>query len=108
VWHALSKKPSFLFVVAIFDFVLRSYWPLHLARAAPGYSQWVVVNYCKFCQITPLIFCVPYLGICKSQNVLVNIYCNSANELFVCRNYCFAVTRSCLHFWRWSGRIYNN
>jgi len=25
VWHALSKKPSFLFVVAIFDFVLRSY-----------------------------------------------------------------------------------
>jgi len=24
---------------------------------------------------------LPYLGICKSQNVLVNIYCNFANEL---------------------------
>jgi len=26
----------------------------------------------------------------------------------VCRNYCIAVTRTCSHFWRWSGSNYNN
>jgi len=26
-------------------------------------------------------FCLPYLGICKSQNVLANIYCNFASLL---------------------------
>jgi len=26
---------------------------------------------------------LPYLGMCKLQNVLLNIYCNFANELFM-------------------------
>jgi len=48
---------------------------------------------------------LPYLGICKSQNVLVNMYCNFTNELLCLSKLIYPSKMNCLQFWQWSRSI---
>jgi len=45
----------------------------------------------------------------RASEYILHIYTVTLLMNFrLCRNYYIAGTWSCLHFWRWSGSIYNN